>query len=183
MTSFADALAGWHDFYTLVGASAATLVGLMFVSVTFGASLVRAETMAQTRSFVDPTVMHFVQVLFTACLVLAPTIESWIFGGILIVIGCGRTFGLVRVGRNLARAARDNGDVELSDWISTLVLPFAMHVGLAGAGLSIVLEHPSLSALAVVTVGVLLTGVYSAWEMMLWLAVIHAKRADANSKS
>jgi hypothetical protein len=32
-------LEAWHDFFTLVGASAATLVGLMFVAASVGTGL------------------------------------------------------------------------------------------------------------------------------------------------
>jgi hypothetical protein len=41
--SFLAAAATWQSFYLLVGAAAATLIGLMFVAVTFGSSLVTMQ--------------------------------------------------------------------------------------------------------------------------------------------
>ena len=38
-TSFAELVEDWHDFDVLVGTAAATLVGLMFVAASIGASV------------------------------------------------------------------------------------------------------------------------------------------------
>lgn len=35
ITEFAEAVAGWNDFYMLAGSAAFTLLGLLFVAVLF----------------------------------------------------------------------------------------------------------------------------------------------------
>jgi hypothetical protein len=176
-TPFAAALASWHDFYVLVGAGAATSIGLMFVAVTFGASLVQEETASTTRAFLDPTVTHFVHVLVTACLVVVPTIEPSLFGSLLAAIGALRAIVLVGVHRNLRAGHRKNNDMELSDWMSGIIVPLAVYVGLVGSGVAFVAGHAPFGALAFLTVIILLNGIYSAWELMLWLAIARARAA------
>src|SRR5580692_9746483 len=95
--SFTVAALTWQNFYLLVGTAAATLVGLMFVAVTFGSSLVTAETSPTARAFLDPTFTHFVQILFTACLVTIPSMGSRLFGSLLLLIGVLRIATTVRV--------------------------------------------------------------------------------------
>jgi hypothetical protein len=166
-----------------VGAGAATLVGLMFVAVTFGASLIQVENASTTRAFLDPAVTHFVQVLLTACLVLAPTIEPALFGSLLAAIGALRAVALVGVHRSLRAAHRKNNDLELSDWMSGVIVPLAVYVGLIGCGVAFALGHAAFGSLAFVTVVILLNGIYAAWELMLWLALARARspRGDAAS--
>jgi hypothetical protein len=62
--SFETALAAWHDFQLLVGTGAFTLIGLMFVAVTFGAHLINKKNMVTARAFLDP---HF-RYSFGVCL-------------------------------------------------------------------------------------------------------------------
>jgi hypothetical protein len=39
-----DVMAEWSDFYTLIGATAGTLIGLIFVVVSLGADTLRPAT-------------------------------------------------------------------------------------------------------------------------------------------
>ncbi len=172
MSAFAVAAAAWQSFYLLVGTAAATLVGLMFVAVTFGATRIeRVERPEVMRAFLDPTLSHFVQVMVTACLLLVPTMTPRIFGALLVVMALFRLASLARVHRHMKEAQRANNDLELSDWISGVVLPLGEHVGLAGSGALFAVGRPAFGALALVTMLVLLTGVYGAWELMVWIAV------------
>ena len=179
MNSLVGMLAGWHNFYLLLGTSAATLIGLMFVAVTFGATLVPLENASATRAFLDPTVSHFVQVLLTAGLVLVPTIEPGLFAGALIAIGVLRGIALVWVFRGLHFAHRKSGDLEMSDWVSGVVIPLAVYVGLISCGIAMFAGHTILNALAILMIVVLLNGVYGAWELMLWLAIMRARAAES----
>ena len=183
-TPFVAALGGWHNFYILLGTSAATLIGLMFVAVSFGASLVSLESSSATRAFLDPTVSHFVQVLLTSALVLVPTVDAGVFGGILLAVGTIRVLALVVVYRGLRHAHRKSGDLELSDWMSGIVIPLSVYVGLLYCGGSTLAGEAPLGVLAIVTVAALLNGIYGAWELMLWLAMTRVRsRAGGDSSS
>jgi hypothetical protein len=176
IASFATAAGGWQNFYILVGTAAATLVGLMFVAVTFGANLVTPETQATARAFLDPPFTHFAHVLLTACLVVIPTMRSWLLGSLLVVFLAVRVVGLGWVHRQMRGAQQRSGDVELSDWITGIVVPALAYV-LLGASAAAFLRGYTVAfdLLAVVTVAMLFTGIYSAWELMVWMAIMRSR--------
>jgi uncharacterized protein (TIGR00369 family) len=70
---FIQALRDWHNFYLLTGTAAATLIGLMFVAVSLGVSLVNAQTANNVEIFVTPTIVHFIAVLVVAAISIIPT--------------------------------------------------------------------------------------------------------------
>ena len=170
--AFGDVAATWQNFYMLVGTAAATLLGLMFVAVTFGASLVTAETAQSARAFLDPPFAHFVTVLLAACLMLIPAMTPTVLGGVLIGVTLFRTAALVRVRRHMVEAHARHGDVELSDWLMGVVLPAACYAALLATGAGFITGHAvAFAGLAAVNVVFLLLGIFSAWELMIWLAL------------
>jgi hypothetical protein len=67
------ALAGWENFYVIVGSSAGALIGLMFVVMALIADLPRAPGTAQASSaFATPTFVHFGAVLLLSAVLCAP---------------------------------------------------------------------------------------------------------------
>ncbi len=176
--SLPSALQGWQNFYVLTGTAAATLTGLMFVAVTFGAGLVTKETAAAARAFLDPTYIHFVQVLFTACLVLIPTMGPTLLGALLIGMGALRLLGLFWIYARYREAhRRGNSDIELSDWLSAIVAPLGIHGLFVLTGVGFLRREPvALGGLAVVTLGLLAIGIYGAWELVVWMALAVGER-------
>jgi hypothetical protein len=67
-SSLADLIEDWHDFDLLVGTAAATLVGLMFVAASIGASIYTEKNRPGMQAFISPTVVHFTSVLVLALL-------------------------------------------------------------------------------------------------------------------
>src|SRR5271167_1237405 len=61
----------WANFYLLMAAAAATLVGLMFVVITLGAERRRGDA-AKIPIYLTPTVIYFASVLFLAALLTIP---------------------------------------------------------------------------------------------------------------
>ncbi len=172
----AGSVAAWQNFYLLVGTAAATLIGLMFVAVGFGANLVSQEATASARAFLDPPFTHFVQVLLTACLLTIPTLGTTLLGVLLLVASALRLLGLVWVFRHMRAAHRKNGDLELSDWLTGAVLPLLCYLLLAATGAAFLeCSAIALNGLAIVTLVTLLNGVYGAWELMVWLALVRAR--------
>src|SRR5882724_3395070 len=136
LLSFTAAALGWQNFYLLVGTAAATLVGLMFVAVTFGSSLVTAETSPTARSFLDPTFTHFVQILLTACLLTIPSMRPVLLGALMLVIAGLRLAALFRIYGHMRQAHEAHNDLELSDWLSGVVFPLLSYLLLATAGVA-----------------------------------------------
>ena len=182
--SFAAVAASWQNFYLLCGTAAATLIGLMFVAVTFGANLASVNNGAAARAFVDPPFGHFVQVLGTACLLVSPAMTARVLGVVLVIIAVARCAYLAKVFRHMRAAQEHFHDVELSDWLSGVVTPLTLHFGLAAVGVAFRFGwSASFAALGVVTVGVLLLGVYGAWELILWMAMVRARKEASREQA
>jgi len=89
--ALAELLHTWHDFYTLIGTAAATLIGLMFVAASIASSYLTERNKAAVQAFFTPTVAHFAAVLIM-CVVLSAPITSWTaLSGLLLGVGA---FGL-----------------------------------------------------------------------------------------
>jgi hypothetical protein len=178
--AFAAVAATWQNFYLLVGTAAATLIGLMFVAITFGAGLVTAQSAPSARAFLDPPFAHFVTVLFTACLLVCPATSARVLGVALLLVAALRTSALIGVARRMREAHAKYGDIELSDWLMGVVLPGGCYAGLVATGGGFLVGRAeAFSALAVATVAILLIGVFGAWELMLWLALTRTRDTDA----
>ncbi|HEX6838539.1 MAG TPA: hypothetical protein VF334_18305 [Polyangia bacterium] len=178
--AFGAVAATWQNFYLLVGTAAATLMGLMFVAVTFGAGLMRAESLASARAFIDPPFTHFVTVLLLACLMLVPTMNGGILGAVLLAVTLLRGVALVGVGRRMREAHSRYGDIELSDWMLAILLPVVCYAGLAAAGAAFLLDRAAAFAgMAAVVVVIMLLGIFAAWELIIWLATTRVQTKAA----
>jgi hypothetical protein len=177
MTPLDPSLQGWQNFYILVGTAAATLTGLMFIAVTFGASLLTRDRQAFARAFLSPIYFHFVQVLLTAALLTVPTLGRMALGIVFIVLAGWRLANLGWVFRRYREAHRKNQNVDLSDWVLGIVLPFVCHGLLLATAIGFMLGvEASFTGLAVVTLGLLLIGIQSAWEQLVWIAMLLTER-------
>jgi len=67
------ALAGWENFYVIVGSSAGALIGLQFVVITLIADMPFRQSAAQAgHAFSTPTIVHFGTVLLLSAVLNAP---------------------------------------------------------------------------------------------------------------
>jgi hypothetical protein len=174
--SFETIITSWHDFYLLVGTGAFTLIGLMFVAVTFGAHLIDEKNMPTARAFLDPTILHFVQVLVIAGIALVPGMETALFGGLLTGVGLLSLILLAGVHRGLMTAQRQFNDLEMADWLSGFILPLTVYLGYTACGAAFWMGHKPFGVLAVLTLLILLNSIYSAWELILWFAIVRTRR-------
>jgi hypothetical protein len=166
-------LAGWTDFYVIVGTAAATLTGLMFVVITLVSGSMARPLPSGAGVYSTPTVVHFGATLLIAVLLAAPWPSLWEVGIPLGGIGlAGMGYGLV-VAR---RTGRDRGRYEpvLEDWLCHAILPTLGYAAiLAGA---IVLQwRPVLALFMVAGVVVLFLslGVHNAWDIVTYLTFEH----------
>jgi predicted ferric reductase len=86
-SSLADLLEAWHDFDLLIGTAAATLVGLMFVAASIGASVFLEKDRAAMKAFISPTVVHFSAVLVVAIVSLIRSHDWPALAGLLALVG------------------------------------------------------------------------------------------------
>jgi hypothetical protein len=72
MDTFAQAVEGWHDFYIMVGTAAATLVGLLFVSLSLNADAMTRPENADLRVLATQAFTGFPNLVIFAILFLIP---------------------------------------------------------------------------------------------------------------
>ena len=164
-------LQGWQNFYLLVGTAAATLVGLMFVTISFGSRFITQKNIAALRVYMSPTVIHFIYVLGTAAVVAIPTV-SRVFLGILLV-----TVGLISCVRTLTGVpsmwqASRRQFVDMHDWVWYLAAPLISYLLYVGTGIGLLLRvAQALNGLALATIVLLVAGIRNAWDLVVFMVL------------
>jgi hypothetical protein len=167
--SLDQTLNDWRDFYVMAGAASATLVGLMFVFASIGASRLSDNYLAPMRAFITPTVAHFAAVLFFCLVSVMPGHGERSLGGVL---GGGALIGITYCGRVLALISRRfAAGLTWEDRAFYALIPlFGYLVLLASAILEIDERPAEANALAGVAIIVLIAaGLRNAWDMTVWM--------------
>jgi hypothetical protein len=164
------AIAGWENYYVIIGSSAAALTGLQFVVMALVADLPERGNERSIAAFATPTMVHFGVVLLLSAILSAP----WRgVGAPAILCGlCGVT-GLVYI-VIVARRTRTQTDYTpvLEDWVFHVLLPAVAYVGLAAAAY-IVRSHtePALFSIATSAFLLLAVGIHNAWDTVTYLVL------------
>jgi hypothetical protein len=162
------ALAGWQNFYVIVGSSAGALIGLQFVVMALIAGMPRAAGAAQAGSaFATPTVVHFASVLLLSAALCAPWHD---IDGAALLWGL---MGLSGIAYEIVVARRMQVQTAyrpvLEDWLFHALLPFAAYSMLAIAAFAarnhvrVALFGVGLAALAL-----LFIGIHNAWDAVTY---------------
>src|SRR5215813_3519473 len=168
--SLAELLREWHDFYVIIGTASATLVGLMFVASSIGATVFSEESRAALAAFITPTVVHFTAVLFASLVVTIPS-HSWHSLG--VVLGAGGLAGVVYCGQILVEViVRHRFNVDLIDRLFYALIPMLGHL-LALVAAVLLFEHSAMGADAIAAALLVLrfAGIRNAWDMMVWIVL------------
>jgi hypothetical protein len=158
----------WHDFYILVGTASATLVGLMFVSASIGASVFTERNRHALQAFLSPTVVNFAAALFTCIAVMIPS-QTWLSLGLLLT--AGGVAGLVYAGRVwIQMIIRRRYQVDAVDRFFYATTPLLGYLLVLASGI-LLLIHKSWSSevTAAALVVLLLSGIRNAWDMTTWI--------------
>jgi hypothetical protein len=160
----------WHEFFVLVGTASATLVGLMFVAASIGASIFSHEHRAAMKAFISPTVVHFSAVMFICIVALVPS-QTWTTlagltaaGGLAGLAYSGRVWVQLFVGQRFK--------VDLIDRLFYALVPVAGYVlVLAAAVLLFRQSAAGDDVLAAALITLLLAGIRNAWDMTMWIVI------------
>jgi hypothetical protein len=158
----------WTDFFLSTAAAGAQLIGLLFVVATVGTSLSRPQSHAGIQAFLTPTLICFSGVLLQALVVLAPWPSDWPMG-LMLALG-----GLAGVAYH-SNAIRLQGKLEFDtlhgvDWIAHNAFPLVADASLICGGAGLIAEKPFAPyAIAGATTLLLISGVYGAWNLTIWM--------------
>jgi hypothetical protein len=176
-------LAGWENFYVIVGSSAGALIGLQFVVMTLiaGRSVGHGEAQAGD-AFSTPSVVHFGVVLLLSAIISAP----WDgIGTVLVLWGLVGLSGIV-YSAIVARRMRSQTVYKpvFEDWLFYVMLPLAPYAMLAGSVFAA--RSHARTALFIVGAAALLllfTGIHNAWDTVMHLVFVEKQgRREAERK-
>ena len=170
--SMSQVLGHWQTFYVLTGTASATLIGLIFIAASLGASMVTPETAASVHVWVTPTVIHFGSALFIAVFLTVPTLTSTSLGIILALAGLIGLWYAILIGLKMWRESRKHSaPMSNSDWFWYLVLPAISYLSsVVGGIVSAFGREEGLDLIAFGIIALLVLGVRNAWDLMLWIA-------------
>jgi hypothetical protein len=159
-------LDGWHEFYGLLGTAAATLVALLFVAASIGASILTPGGGA-TRTFMSPVIFHYSSILFIGLIAPVPTHTPTSLGvGIAVVAVVGFGYSAMVC----ARLVRVHV-VDLADRLAYGASPLAAYAAtFAAAGLLFAQSTAGADVLAAALLVLLAVNIRNAWDLMLALA-------------
>ena len=158
------ALAGWENFYVIVGSSAGALIGLQFVFMTLIAGMPTAQGHAQAgRAFATPTIVHFGAVLLLSAVLCAP----WHgIGAVAVLWGIVGLSGVVYAGIVARRMRIQTAyQPEFEDWLFHVLLPCAAYALLAIAAYATRNDgRVALFGVGAAALLLLFTGIHNAWD-------------------
>jgi hypothetical protein len=159
----------WENFYLLIGGAAATLVGLMFVAISLGAGQITKQAVPALRTFVSPTLIHFIYILVTASVVLIPTVTRTLVGILLLSVGfISLVLALTRI--PFMRQQHREQSIDLHDWAWHLLAPLASYLLFVGTGIGLLRGiSGALNGLALASVLLLVAGIRNAWDTVVYL--------------
>jgi len=167
-------LTGWHDYFFMIGSSAAALIGLMFVVVTLTAGRDRQEVERGKQLYTSPIVWHLAAVLVMSGAAIAPGIGARLFG---IICGCMALLGLGIGLRSAIGITRRPGVADAAgfDMFWYGLAPAIVYAGLAVAAWAIGAGRSwGVPALAADLMALLLVSIHAEWDLVTFLAPIAA---------
>ncbi|HEY2808571.1 MAG TPA: hypothetical protein VGI91_07230 [Steroidobacteraceae bacterium] len=172
-------LAGWENFYVIVGSSAGGLTGLTFVVIALAADANRVRA-SGLRAFVTPTIVHFGVVLALAALLSMPHQSILtLSAGFAAIAAFGLIWSAV-ISINMPKHGTEYSPV-IEDWIWNVILPGLVYVLVLA--MSYVIWHHLAGALygmAAAALALLFIGIHNAWDIAVWMTLtLPGKKADA----
>ncbi len=168
-------LAGWANFYVIVGSSAGALTGLQFVVMTLITEAEVPGSMQEIRAFGTPTVVHFCAALLISAIMSAPWLA---LSNIGFCIGACGAAGVAYALRIIWHARKSAYVPDAEDWVWYAALPLVAYATLVAA--AILLWSRSTSSLFVIAATTLLflfIGIHNSWDTVTYIAVQNRQRS------
>jgi hypothetical protein len=169
----ASPLAGWENFYVIVGSSAGGLTGLTFVVIALIGDTARGVQPTGVRTYVTPTMVHFGGVLALAAFLSMPHQGVASLSAGFAVAGIA---GLIYSGLIAASLRRQRHSTMyvpvLEDWIWNVILPTVVYGCLAMVAV-LVWQAVALAlyAVAALSLIMLFIGIHNAWDIAVWMTL------------
>jgi hypothetical protein len=171
LTDAMTALAGWENFYVIVGSAAGALIGLQFVVVTLIADSPALRVPEGVAAFATPTIVHFGVVLLLSAVVSVPWHNIATVSVVWGLVGLSGIVYAVIVSRRLR--VQTIYQLVFEDWLSHVLLPFAAYAMLAGSAY-VAHSHgrPALFVVGAATLLLLFVGIHNAWDVVTYHVLV-----------
>jgi hypothetical protein len=158
-------LQAWQEFYEVIGAASAALLGAMFVVASIGSGFLTQDRAGEVRLFLTPTVVQLSTVLFGCALALVPSL-GWRPLGVLFGLGgMGGFIYSITIGMNIRRR-----ELVLSDRLWYAGAPIVAYaLIMAAAWMAWNRTAGSLEVLAGGMALLLAAGIRNAWDGLIFL--------------
>ncbi len=166
MDVFAKSVEGWHDFYLMVGTAAATLIGLLFVSLSLNIDMITHKDNDDLRILAADTFSSLIFVLLFAVIFLVPDQGPRGLGLPLLGIG---GYGLYKVmshfleTRRKSRCVWGKGSITSRFIIPTLCLMTLLVIAVS----ALLGKTGGLYWLVPVMILLIVTASINAWDLLL----------------
>ncbi len=171
-------LAGWQNFYVIVGSSAGALIGLQFVVLSLIAGRPMARPDAQAGgAFATPNIVHFGAVLGLSGILSAPW-EG--IGAAAILWGLvglsGVVYGVIVARRLRVQTAYQP---EFEDWLFHVLLPIAAYATLAASAYA-ARSHlrEALFGVGASVLVLLFVGIHNAWDAVTYHLFVKTRDSE-----
>lgn len=161
-------LAGWANFFVIVGSSAGALIGLQFVVVTLVATMPHTPGLEQTGgAYATPTIVHFGTVLLLSAALSAPWHSVGAVSFFCGLVGlCGLIYAVIVV-RRMRRQTLYRPVFE--DWLFHCLLPFAAYATLAASAYAAHAQlHEAMFGVGAAALLLLFSGIHNAWDAVTY---------------
>lgn len=164
----------WHDFDVLVGTAGATLLALLFVTISLGVGFLTEKRSAPTRAFYSPVVVHFTAVFFLSAIALVPAHRTIFFAAL---IGACAAIGFAVSLFVAIQLLRHDWTNYKQDHLAYALLPMIAYLALLVAAAMIWSEIGlALDVLAGALLTLLIVNIRNAWDLTLSMVHHQAKR-------
>ena len=178
----ASVIAGWHDFYLLAGTAAVTLVGLLFVALSFNLDVLLDDSRSHVLGHARETLLSFVYVLIVSLLYLVPEETPKVIG---VGVVAASIVPIVLVVRALVRSRTQHDDSQVSRYVMRrrLILLAALLLMLY-FGVRLVIQRSLGEPYAMVGCVSLVLGnaVGASWDLLVQVGRLKRAKLEAESR-
>jgi hypothetical protein len=176
------ALAGWENFYVIVGSSAGALIGLQFVVITLIAEIPLVRDVERASgAFATPTIVHFGAVLLLSAIISAPwhgIAAAAILWGVLGMLGL--IYVLIVARRMRVQTAYSP---EFEDRAFHVALPAVAYATLAGSAYAARSNvGGALFGVGAAALLLLFIGIHNAWDAVTYHVFIQRRKRQETER-
>ncbi len=173
---------GWENYFQMLGAASAGLIGLLFVVVTLTAGFETSNAQRGQVLYMTPTGLNFASVLTISALALAPGLSP---AGMAISFGAVALFGLGNAIRSSIGIAKPRDVTERPHWSDFWcygAAPVVIYLGLGAAAIGLAMHAAWAPYVAAgLLLFQLLLGIRNAWDLVTWIAPRSSAMAGGTS--